>query len=266
MTETSYEFITTSVKDGIARLALNAPKTLNAMTVEMMKELVIALEGWEFDDAVRVVILEGNGRAFSAGADKDFLNDIQDISPADIKKIIYRHFAGGTKKIRDFPKPTLAMMQGAATGAGLELALACDFRIATKDALLVETWIQLGLIDPLGGMSVLPRLIGLAKANEMLLMGERVSGEEAERIGLINRAVDTDDLEKTCLKWAARLAAGAPLALQAMKEGIRRGLHQSLDDMANHNISVQSQLIGTDDFKEGVRAVFSKGKANFKGQ
>lgn len=157
-------------------------------------------------------------------------------------------------------------MRGAATGAGLELALACDFRLCTKEAFLAETWIKLGLIDPLGGMSLLPRLVGLAKANEILLMGEGLTGEEAERIGLVNRAVPENELEELAKKWSAKLSAGAPLALQAMKEGIRRGLTQSLDEMANQNIAVQSQLIGSEDFKEGVRAVFEKDKANFQGK
>ncbi|OUR79938.1 hypothetical protein A9Q83_03065 [Alphaproteobacteria bacterium 46_93_T64] len=262
----SYSHIEASVEDGIGRLALNEPETLNSMTVDMMKELVEVLDIWELDDTVRVLILEARGRAFSAGANKDFLQDIQEISSFDIKNIIYRHFAGGTKKIRNFPKPTIAAMRGAATGAGLELALACDFRIATKDAMLVETWIHLGLIDPLGGMSILPKLIGLAKANEMLLLGEIFSGEEAERIGLVNRAVDDSELDAKVLSWAKLLANGAPLALQAMKEGIRRGLDQAPDAMANHNISVQSQLIQTEDFKEGVRALFAKEKPNFKGR
>lgn len=263
---TTYSHIEARVENNIGHLALNDPETLNSMTADMMKELIEVLDLWEQDETVRVLVLEARGRAFSAGANKDFLQEVPAISSFEIKNIIYRHFAGGTKKIRDFPKPTIAAMRGAATGAGLELALACDFRIATKDAMLAETWIHLGLMDPLGGMSILPRLIGLAKANEMLLLGERVSGEEAERIGLVNRAVEDDALESTVLSWAKRLANGAPLALQAMKEGIRRGLEQAPDAMATHNISIQSQLIHTEDFKEGVRALFSKEKPDFKGR
>ncbi|MBE7638611.1 crotonase [Sneathiella sp. P13V-1] len=266
MSVSSYEFVEAVVENGVGRLTLNSPKTLNAMTVSMMKEFADVLERWELDKSVRVVQIEGKGRAFSAGADKDFLHEIQKISASDIKNIIYRHFAGGTKRLRDYPKPTIAVMRGAATGAGLELALACDFRLTTHDAFIAETWIKLGLIDPLGGMSLLPRLVGLAKANEILLMGEGISGEEAERIGLVNRAVPDEELEDLANKWAQKLASGAPLALQAMKEGIRRGLHQSIDDMAAHNIVVQSQLIGTEDFKEGVRSVFEKDKPNFEGK
>lgn len=101
MPETS--LIETSIQDGIGTITLNSPKTLNAMTVDMMKQLTATLEAWELDNSVRVMVLQGKGRAFSAGADKEFLNDIQEISPFEIKSIIYRHFAGGTKQIRDFP-------------------------------------------------------------------------------------------------------------------------------------------------------------------
>ncbi|MEP4193040.1 MAG: enoyl-CoA hydratase/isomerase family protein, partial [Sneathiella sp.] len=172
----------------------------------------------------------------------------------------------GVKKIRNFPKPTIAAMRGAATGAGLELALACDFRIATKDAVLAETWIHLGLIDPLGGMSLLPRLVGLAKANELLLLGDKITGEEAQDIGLVNRAVEEDKLDQTVGDYTSRLAASAPLALKAMKDGIRRGLEQAPDSMADTNIRVQSQLAKTEDFKEGVRALFAKEKPAFSGR
>ncbi len=109
-------------------------------------------------------------------------------------------------------------------------------------------------------------MVGLAKANELLLLGERVSGEEAERIGLVNRAVEDDGLEDAVSKWAKRLANSAPLAIRAMKEGIRRGLDQAPDTMANHNITVQSQLVHSEDFKEGVRALFSKETPHFKGK
>ena len=142
----TYSHIEARVENNIGHLALNDPETLNSMTADMMKELIAVLDIWEQDETVRVLVLEARGRAFSAGANKDFLQEIPAVSSFDIKNIIYRHFAGGTKKIRDFPKPTIAAMRGAATGAGLELALACDFRIATKDAMLAETWIHLGLM------------------------------------------------------------------------------------------------------------------------
>ncbi len=266
MPEETFEWIETDIENGIGHITLNDPSTLNAMTVEMMKEVIRTLEVFETTEAVRAVILTGKGRAFSAGAKRQFLEEIPAKTEEEIRETIYRYFAGGVQKIRNFPKPTVAAIKGAATGAGLELALACDFRIATKDALLIETWIHLGLIDPLGGLSLLPRLIGLAKANEMLLLGEKVSGEEAHRIGLVNRAVADEDFEATVQDFATRLAAAAPLAIRAMKEGIRRGYEQSPDSMADENITIQSRLIHTEDFKEGTRALFAKEKPSFSGK
>lgn len=260
------EHVETSVHNRIARIVMNDPATLNALTVDMMKEVNALLDQYEKDPDVRVVVLQGKGRAFSAGAKREFLEELPSMSKDDIQNIIYKHFAGGAKKIRNYSKPTVAAMRGAATGAGLEIALNCDFRICTKDALLVETWIHLGLMDPLGGMALLPRLVGLSKANEMLLLGERVSGEEAERIGLVNRAVEEEKLDETVDNFASRLADAAPLAIAAMKDGIRRGFEQSPDQMADQNIEAQAKLAGTEDFKEGVAALFGKRKANFKGQ
>ncbi|MEP3244647.1 MAG: enoyl-CoA hydratase/isomerase family protein [Sneathiella sp.] len=266
MPRDTFDFIETELSKGVVTIILNDPQTLNAMTTEMMKEVIEALDHFEKMDAVRVVILTGKGRAFSAGAKRAFLEKLPGYTEEEIKETIYRYFAGGVKKIRNFPKPTIAAMRGAATGAGLELALACDFRIATKDAVLAETWIHLGLIDPLGGMSLLPRLVGLAKANELLLLGDKITGEEAQDIGLVNRAVEEDKLDQTVGDYTSRLAASAPLALKAMKDGIRRGLEQAPDSMADTNIRVQSQLAKTEDFKEGVRALFAKEKPAFSGR
>ena len=129
-----------------------------------------------------------------------------------------------------------------------------------------ETWINLGLITPLGGMYLLPRLIGLNMANEMLLMGRKVFGQEAEDIGLVNRVVEPDDLQTTAMDWAARLAEGPPLGLQSMKEGIRRGMESSMADEWEHSVYVQSILLNTDDFAEGVAAIKAQRKPVFKGK
>jgi len=163
-------------------------------------------------------------------------------------------------------KPTVAAVQGIASGAGCELTLACDFRIAADDAVFHESWIQLGLISPLGGMALLPQIIGLTKANEMLMLGERVGANEAARLNLVNKVVARGDLAAEALRWAERLAAGAPLGLKAMKEGIRRGQESSVAAEWEHNVYVQSMLINSDDFAEGVAALKEKRKADFQGK
>lgn len=249
----------------VGRVTLARPDALNALTPPMMGEIAEAVVALEADAAVRAILVEAEGRTFSAGGDTGFLTAMTEQAPFEIKGTVYRYFAGAVKALRLCGKPTVAAVQGVASGAGCELTLACDFRIAAEDAVFHESWIQLGLISPLGGMALLPQLIGLARANEMLLLGERVAAEEALRIGLVNRVVPAADLGATALAWAERLAAGAPLGLKAMKEGIRRGLESSVMAEWEHNVYVQSMLINSDDFAEGVAALKAKRKPEFKG-
>jgi enoyl-CoA hydratase/carnithine racemase len=249
----------------VGRITLARPDALNALTPSMMGEIAEAVAALEADAAVRAVLLDAEGRAFSAGGDTSFLAAMTEQAPFEIKGTVYRYFAGAVKALRLCGKPTVAAVQGIASGAGCELTLACDFRIAAADAVFHESWIQLGLISPLGGMALLPQLIGLAKANEMLLLGERVGADDALRFGLVNRVVPAADLAATAGQWAERLAAGAPLGLKAMKEGIRRGLESSVAAEWEHNVYVQSMLINSDDFAEGVAALTAKRKPEFKG-
>lgn len=251
--------------EAIGRITLARPKALNALTPEMMGEIAEAVAELESDPAVRVILIDAEGRAFSAGGDTQFLTDMTEQAPFEIKGTVYRYFAGAVKAVRLCGKPTVAAVQGVASGAGCELPLACDFRVVAEDAIFHESWIQLGLISPLGGMSLLPQLIGLAKANEMLLLGERVGAADALRLGLVNEVVGTDELPAAAMRWAERLAAGAPLGIKAMKEGIRRGLESTVQSEWEHNVYVQSMLINSDDFAEGVEALKQRRKANFKG-
>lgn len=250
----------------VGRVTLARPAQLNALTPPMMGEIADAVAALEADAAVRAILIDGEGRAFSAGGDTDFLTAMTEQAPFEIKNTVYRYFAGAVKAVRLCGKPTVAAVQGIASGAGCELTLACDFRIAAEDAVFHESWIQLGLISPLGGMALLPQIIGLAKANEMLLLGERVDAGEAVRLNLVNKVVARDALPAEALRWAERLAAGAPLGLKAMKEGIRRGLESSVAAEWEHNVYVQSMLINSDDFAEGVAALKTKRKAAFKGK
>ncbi|MBC8240564.1 MAG: enoyl-CoA hydratase/isomerase family protein [Alphaproteobacteria bacterium] len=261
----TYEFIQVSVSDGIGRLVLNRPDVLNALTPEMMGEIIAALELLEADIGVRVLLITGAGRGFSAGGDAGFLEKLIDYRPFEIKDTVYAFFGKGVRNLKLFSKPTVAVVNGPAAGAGFEIALACDFRIASSKALFHQSWIHLGLISPLGGMYLLPRLVGLTRANEILLLGRRVNGEEAAAMGLVNETVAPEELDATATKLAGRLADGPPLALRAMKEGIRRGLESTLAAEWEHSVYVQGMLIDSEDYAEGVRALLERRKANFKG-
>jgi enoyl-CoA hydratase/carnithine racemase len=238
---------------------------LNALTPEMMGEVTRAIESLEADDAVRVIIITGAGRGFSAGGDLDSLESFTNMEPFEIKDTVYRYFGAGVRAVRLCRKPTFAAVNGPAVGAGCELALACDFRVASTAALFRGSWIDLGLISPLGGMALLPQLVGLSKANEMLLLGHIVKGEKAAAIGLVNELVEPDRLRDAATALAKRLAAGPPLGLAAMKEGIRRGFETALGTEWEHNVYVQGMLIDSADYAEGVAAMKEKRRPTFRG-
>lgn len=263
---TTYKNIVVEGGVAIGRLTLNRPDIGNALTPAMMGEVATAMDSLVNDDAVRAIIIDANGRQFSTGGDLEFLDQMTGYDPFEIKSTVYGYFGAGVRAIKLCPKPTVAAVQGAAVGAGCEIALACDFRVASTDASFLESWIHLGLISPLGGMSLLPQLVGLSKANEMLILGETVRADEAARIGLVNKTVEMDKLAGEAQALADRLAAGAPLGIRAMKEGIRRGLEQSLAQEWEHNVYVQAMLIDSKDFAEGVEAMKERRKPSFKGE
>ena len=250
----------------IATVTLNQPEKLNAMTPAMMGRLREIMAGLETDPEVRVIVFTGAGNGFSAGGDRDFLGDVTRMTPFEIKKAVYENFQGATKAVKLCPKPTIAAVNGAAVGAGCELAVACDFRIAADTAFFLESWVHLGVIAPLGGMFLLPQLVGLGKATEMLMLGTRVDAKEAERIGLVNRTVPGEQLMDAAMEMARQLAAGPPLALSVFKEGLRRGMESTLAAEWDFNLYAQSMLLNSEDFAESVAAMAEKRTPNFTGK
>jgi len=251
--------------DNIGWVTMNREDTLNAQTPEMMAEIADAVSAFEQDDNIRAIVLTGKGRAFSAGADLNYLETTITKSAAEIRKSIYENFMRAARAIASSSKPTLACMRGPAYGAGCEIAVVCDFRIISETAKFSETWAKLGLIPPLGGAFLLPHMIGLGNARRMILLGETVGAEEAIRIGLADRLVADSDLEKETSAFAAQLAATSPLGYAAGKDCLRRSLESSLEREWEANSYIQGMLLSSTDFAEGFAALKERRTADFKG-
>lgn len=248
--------VTTHIDDRVGYVVLSRPEARNAVYPEMLDTVIAAIEGHLADDDVRVIVLTGEGDAFCAGADRvKFLLTLPGKSASEIQKDIYRRFVGTARALRLSPKPTIAAVNGPAVGAGCEFALACDFRLATPTALFWENWIDLGIIPPLGGMFLLPRLVGLERANDMILRSRRVTADEALNWGLVSQLIAQDDFAGAVQKFALSLARRSPRALAVAKQGLRRGLESSLAAEWEFNIQAQSNLLTGEDFAEAMAAL-----------
>jgi enoyl-CoA hydratase/carnithine racemase len=247
-----------SIENHVATLTFNRPAVRNALTPALLERLIAAIGQLEADDAVRVLVLTGTGESFSSGGDRDFLRQLTAMTPEQIGRTVYRAFAGAAKAIKLCAKPTVAAVNGAAVGAGCELAVACDFRLVTPQSVFLENWIELGIVPPLGGMFLLPRLIGLERAANMIMRGQRVGGAEAVAIGLASELVAADQLAAAARAFAEDLARRSPRALAVAKAGLRRGMEGTLGGEWEFNIQAQSLLIGGPDFREAVAAMEQK--------
>jgi enoyl-CoA hydratase/carnithine racemase len=251
---------------GIARIMFARGPAGNASRPKMLGELRDAITQLSADQSVRAIILAADGKHFSVGADFAFLEAITTMSAAEIKTTVYDNFQGAAKALYRCPKPTIALVQGAAVTVGCELALACDFRIAADGAMFQESWIKLGIMPPLGGVFLLPRIIGITQAYEMCLRGKQVRAAEALSLGLVSDVVAVDDLAGRGLELARELAAAAPLAYATVKQSLQRGLESSMDAEWQANLANQALLLGSEDFREGLSAVKSKRTAQFSGR
>ena len=247
---------------GIHVIRLNRPNQANALSMGLLKDLQSTLQEIKNNEEIRCVIFTGSGdRVFSAGADlkerRELLADQVPMAVSLIKDTI--------NLIDELPQPTITCLNGSAFGGGLELALACDLRIAVSDAKLGLTETTLGIIPGAGGTQRLPRIVGVAKAKELIFTGKRISAEEAKEIGLVNEVVPTGESMKAGLEWAGQIAANGPIAVKAAKKAITRGL----DTHLAHGIEIENECyqltIPTEDRLEGLRAFQEKRKPVYRG-
>jgi len=258
----TYQTIVWEVAEGVATLTLNRPDVHNAMNERMRTELVDCFGAAAGSEDVRVVVVTGaGGRAFSAGADiREF------VAPqVPVKFRESRRRVDFRQAMDRCPQPIIAAIRGYAFGGGLELALACDIRIAGDDARLGLTEVDLAIIPGGGGTQRLPRLVGRGKALEMILTGARIDAREALRIGLVDRVVPAAELTASALELARTLAAKAPVALRYAKEAVVKGLELPLADGLRLENDLATLLRTTEDRIEGAKAFLEKRKPRFTG-
>ncbi len=249
------------VENGVAWIRLNRPQALNAVNGELRRALADAVKRADRDEAVKVVVVTGEGRAFCAGADvREFGNREGDV--ADIRGE-YEFLLG---RLHSMPKPTIAALNGVAAGIGASLALVCDLRYAVPQASFVEAFVKIGLtVD--GGVSwLLPRLIGSAKALEMFYTGDPLGAEDAARFGLVNEVLEPDELEPHVRQLAERLAAGPSQALGAIKRSVNYATHSTLEEAMEFEFHLQGAQMRNEDFREGVTAFLEKRQPRFQGR
>jgi len=246
----------------IAWIVLNRPQKLNAITPKMLQELSAALDDLEEDSDVRVVVIIGEGRAFSAGAD---VTAFTAASPVEIARFS-RKFQELTLKMQFYTKPIIAAIRGYALGGGLELAMSADIRIASEDAMLGQPEINLGFIPGAGGTQRLARLVGPARAKELIMTGDMIPAREAERIGLVNRVVPTERLEDEARSLALKLAEKPPVALMAAKLAVDYGVESNIWAGLALESGLFGLLFSTEDVIEGVTAFLEKRRPKFKGK
>jgi len=263
-----YSTVTLKRTEGIATLTLNRPEKLNALNEMMAADLIDAVTQVERDKNTKVLIITGAGRAFWAGADvKDiFLRGIEQRKRGEQSFDIADWLERLCLQLRTMPKPTIALINGHAVGIGVTLPLQCDIRIASEEATLSLPFVRLGLIPEFGSTYALTRLVGIAKAYELIFTGKFIGAKEAKEIGMVNEVVPISELENTAHEWAKTIAQGAPLALQMAKKGLYQGLDADIKSQLHYESTALNILLRSEDHEEGIRAFLAKRQPSFKGK
>jgi enoyl-CoA hydratase/carnithine racemase len=246
--------------DAVVLVRLDRPP-LNALSRELLEQLAAVARQISADPSVRAVVVAGSARAFAAGAD---IEEFQTRDPRDVADVLRSAFDA----VAGIPRPVIAAVRGVALGGGLELALACDLRVAAESARLGQPEIQLGIIPGAGGTQRLPRLVGPARAKELIWSGRHLRGAEARAIGLVDRVVAPDEVEPAALQWADAFARGATAAMGLAKRVIDRGLDAPLATALDLERDAFLEVFGTADAHAGIRSFLERGpgQAAFEGR
>jgi enoyl-CoA hydratase/carnithine racemase len=251
-------------RDGaVATLTLNRPGTRNALNRELVKALGSALDQVASDASIRAVVLTGSGGSFCSGA--DLRSGVTEMGDVDMGERI-DEFHAMIRAIAGAPKPFVAAVDGAAVGFGADLALACDLRVLSTSGYIQEKFVKIGLMPDGGGTFWMPRLVGLGRALEFLLLGTKIDAQMAHELGLANRVVATDQLTATARALADELAKGPPLAFAEIKRAVMEGARGTIDDALSREKSGQLRLLSSQDLMEGVMAWAQRREPSFTGK
>lgn len=259
---TDYKDILSERFDAVLRITLNRPDRFNAFTIQMHHELNDALEQAARDSAIRAIVLTGAGKAFSSGLD---LKDYQGKPGRELGSLLRDHYNPTIFQISALEKPVVCALNGVAAGGGMGLAMACDFRIASEKAVLIQAFVNIGAMPDMGSTWILPRLMGYERAFEVCSSGRQIHAEEALRLNLVLKVVPHGDLEAQAMDFAIQMSKGPSKAIALMKRALNRNLTVDLKSALDYEAALQEKCGDTEDFNEGIRAFAEKRKPVFKG-
>jgi 2-(1,2-epoxy-1,2-dihydrophenyl)acetyl-CoA isomerase len=256
-------FIIFETRDQVGCITLNRPEKLNAFNRDMSLLLQESLDECKKNTAIRVVYITGAGKAFSAGQD---LAEVVDPEGPGMKKILAEHYNPIVSRIRKLDKPVVAAVNGVAAGAGANIALCCDIVVAAQSASFIQAFSKIGLIPDSGGTHTLPRLIGWQKASAIMMLGDKISATEAERLGMLYKFFPDESFTEEAFKIAVQLSKMPTKALAYTKQALNLSLENNFEQQLQHEDALQQKAAQTYDYKEGVQSFIEKRIANFKGE